>query len=239
MPIYILAKSENDLFIKCYTIYIYSKNTSDPKHITCWGGLYSVLFFFASPQQKTPFYKYYVVIFYMDVIILVIFLCWLVLGFFISRKDTRQGIIPTAMTDIPIFVLVVIWFVVFGLSYSFYVFFTVLILLYLFFDCIQKLLNKKYNQTIGTGDIKLYLLTFCLFPFSFTFGFLWNPFISTFVLSLVFLVSMIFVKLIYVTFLDRLPKPLQVIGTNAISTSIRFAPVIYISSIITFFVYII
>ena len=62
MPIYILAKSENDLFIKCYTIYIYSKNTSDPKHITSWGGLYSVLFFFISPQQKTPFNKYYVTI---------------------------------------------------------------------------------------------------------------------------------------------------------------------------------
>lgn len=173
----------------------------------------------------------------MVAILFVIFVCWLILGFFISRSDTRTGLIPTAMSDIPIFILVFFWAFVLNL-YSFYVFFTILILLYLFFDIVQHLLFKKYNKTIGTGDIKLYLLIFCLFPSSFgTHIILWHPFIFMFVLSLLFLVSMIFVKLIYITYLDRLPKLFQVLGTNAISTEIRFAPVIYISSIICFITY--
>jgi hypothetical protein len=164
------------------------------------------------------------------------FITWLIFGFIITRKDIRTGEIPEKYTITAIYIAVFVHFVSFGWSYTFYKFFLGLILLYLFFDIIQFILFKITKGTIGTGDVHFYLMAYCFFPFYFVSGVLWYPIIFTLVLSCLFLLSMIIVKVVVLSFATKQPGILEKFGGNVVSTEIRFAPVIYLAFIIVYII---
>jgi len=155
----------------------------------------------------------------------------------ISKVDYRKGIIPDKNIE-PLIFIVIISQLFFLTFYQFVVYFTILILIYLFFDLIQHILFKTAKGTIGSGDIKFYLLTYCCFPFYSTIGFLGLPIISIFVLSIFLLFSMMLIKII-MTSLLKTPKFIKGYSNMVQSTNIRFAPVIYFSFIITLLINII
>ena len=171
----------------------------------------------------------------MDVLNIISIVLFLVLGYFITRKDTRTGIIPNKLTHPLIFIGVLFNLIRYGFTLNFYKFFTILILLYFIFECIQRVLHLNNNE-LGTGDIKFFLAFYCLFQFSSTVIF--NlPLVNIFGFVCIGIGAMVLFKIGYYTLLNRLPKFRLLMDSTMNKTNIRLAPLIYLSSILFFLVF--
>ena len=172
---------------------------------------------------------------------LILFIVYVVVGFFICRSDVRKGIIPKKYTITTIYIATLVWFVIYRFSYQFYLYFLVLVLIYLLFDLIQHTTkNTQVKGVFQTGDVHFYMMSFAVFPFYVinSFGIFGFPIVSIFCLSVIFMFGMVLVKLGFLAIEDNLPPLLDSYNTTVKTTSIRFAPVIYISYIIIFLLHI-
>lgn len=171
----------------------------------------------------------------MDYINLFSIILFLVFGFFIARKDKRTGIIPNKLTHPLIFIGVILTFIRYGFSLTFYKYFTILILLYFIFECFQRILHLNNNE-LGTGDVKFFLAFYCLFPFSTTamFGL---PLVNLFGFVCIGIGAMVLFKIAYYTFFHKLPKAKILMESTMDKTNIRLAPLIFLASIVFLLVF--
>jgi hypothetical protein len=159
-------------------------------------------------------------------------LVFLVSGFFMARKDSREGIIPDKWTNIGIYVGFISQFILLGFfSFQFYLYFTILILFYIIFMCLQYAMHYSGKQ-LGTGDVKMLLFIYAILPFHpFAFAgiFLFNILFWTIVIMFI----MLSFKLAYFLYLKKLPVYKIMYGDAIDKTTLRLAPLIYLSFIIS------
>ena len=171
----------------------------------------------------------------MEIYFLVGSIIFFVLGYILVRKDKRTGLIPDSITEPSIILAVVMNFFALGFfSFSFYLYFVMLTLLYLAFMFLQHGLHYS-KQTLGSGDIKLFLLIFALIPFNPT-AIAGLPIINILLYTIILMGMMTLFSVVYYSLLSKVPKFEMLYGSTMEKTSIRLAPLVWIAFIITFFV---
>ena len=158
-------------------------------------------------------------------------------GFLIVDSDLKTNKIPDQITYPLIIAGIIFNYIQFGISI--YLVYSYLILLgtYFLFVVIYQILKLINSvQTIGGGDVKYSLAIASLIPFS--------PFIigNIFILKVLFIsVILIFImaatKLVALLVINKLPQKSQlIINSTIISTKVAFAPILFISTVISMFV---
>lgn len=156
----------------------------------------------------------------------------LILGFVFSRKDVKDGIIPDKYTQPTIIFAVASYFLLLGFTFKFYLYFTILVILYLFFMYVQRAIHYAGSQ-LGTGDIKFFLMIYALIPFHVS-AFAGIPLLNIMFWSLVLASFMVTFRILYFLILNRVPLFRVMYGSAIDKTTIRLAPLIYLAFIITF-----
>lgn len=158
---------------------------------------------------------------------------FIIIAFFFAREDVRTGLIPDKYTN-PLIILAVIFnFIVLGFfSFQFYLYFTILVLLYLFFVCIQYAMHYTGRQ-LGTGDVKMLLFFYALIPFNVN-AFAGIPLLNLMFWSIVIIFLMISFKMLYFLLLNKIPVFKIMYGRSVENTHLRLAPLIFFAFIITF-----
>ena len=119
-------------------------------------------------------------------------------------------------------------------SFNFYLYFTILVLFYLAFMCLQYAAHYQ-GKFIGTGDIKLFLFIFALIPFHSN-SLVGIPMFNILLLTIILMFFMISYKMIYMALLQKIPIMKTMYGKSINNTVLRIAPLVYIAFIITFFI---
>lgn len=171
----------------------------------------------------------------MNIYFLIGYIILLIFGFFIARKDTREGIIPDAWTNTGIIFAVIMYFFAFEFfSFKFYLYFTILVLLYLAFMYLQRAMSF-FKLKLGTGDIKLFLLIYAFIPFnaSVVYGI---PLFTIMFYTLAITFFMAFYRILYYTLFNKVKAFRIMYGKSIDKTEIRLAPIVYLSLIIFFLI---
>jgi hypothetical protein len=164
----------------------------------------------------------------MDTYFYVGALIFLVLGFILARKDVRTGLIPDNYTNTGIIFAVVMNFFAFGFfSFKFYLYFTILVLLYLFFMYLQRAMHSA-KLSLGTGDVKYFLLIYALIAFH-SFAFAGIPLLNIIFWTIVLMFAMMFYRLAYYMLLSKVKVFRIMYGSSIEKSTLRLAPLIYLS----------
>jgi len=155
-----------------------------------------------------------------------------ILGFVCARKDSQEGLIPNKYTHLGIFIGVGINFIVHTFSFTFYLYFSILVLFYLAFMYLQRAIHLN-GSTLGTGDIKYFLMIYALLPFNLS-VFAGIPLLSVIFWTIVISVFMAFYKFFYFSILSRIAIFRKLYGSAIEDNSLRLAPIIFMSFIIVF-----
>jgi hypothetical protein len=170
----------------------------------------------------------------MSLILVIRVLFLLIAGFVIARIDSKKHIIPDKITFPIIIFGIILSYLEFGISANLIYSYLIILGTYFFYYIlcnILYLINK--TQKIGGGDVKYSLVIASLLPF-YTFMF-WNVFIIKVVMiAFVLLFSMAIVKFLALLIFKKLPKKFQlVVSTTILQTEVIFAPILFISTIIS------
>ena len=158
-------------------------------------------------------------------------------GFILARSDLKKNIIPDKITLPLIGIGIILNFIEYKISLLLIYSYLILLGTY-FFYLILYIVLKAINsiQTIGGGDVKYSLAIASLVPFSKFF--IYNIFIVKVIfISFIFMFSMSVVKFLALLIYDKLPKKSKlIISSTILDTKVTFAPLLFISSILAWFI---
>lgn len=158
-------------------------------------------------------------------------------GFILTRLDLRKNIIPDKITFPLIIIGILFSYIEFGISKLLIYSYLIILGTYFFYLLLYLVLKRiKSSQNIGGGDVKYSLAIASLIPFQHFF--LYNIFIIKVIfISFILVFVMAIIKIISLSVIGYVPNKLKIfITTNIFETKVAFAPLLFISSIIAFFV---
>lgn len=161
----------------------------------------------------------------------------LIFGFILARLDLKKNRIPDKITYPLIILGFILSFIEFGISVKLIYAYLIILGTYFFWVVlyhILKLINS--SQTIGGGDVKYSMAIASLYPFSSFF--IYNIYILKVIfIAFIFLFAMTIIKLISISILNKLPNKFKVvISYSILQTKVTFAPILFLSSIVSLLV---